>query len=140
MDLYFDLLGKSSICPAGNQLSVSEKNKIPVSAAFAISRVEQLEQREKHPCLESWIKERITNEQPFMYFPPYLASLTSGISQLLQIAQVGCYGTTCSSSCLKVRSSFQDLMYAVSRGRYTFIITWSRGRRTNLLVLIVLWL
>merc|ERR1712013_315447 len=71
-------------------------------------------------------------EKPFMYLPPYLATLTSGISQLLQIAQVGCYGTSCSSSCLKVRSSFQDLMYALSRGsniilRNTMVIIRAHG-------------
>lgn len=111
----FVIQGRSSTCPVGNELPVSEKYKISVSTAFAISSIEHIEQREKHPCLESSIKDKIENERPFMYFPPYSASLTRGISQLLQIAQVGCYGTSCSSSCLKVRSSFQNLMYAVSR-------------------------
>merc|ERR1711962_98995 len=120
----FVVQGKSSTCPVGN--------KLPVSTAFATSRIEHIEQREKHPCLESWIKDRIESESPFMYFPSNFMSLTRRISQLLQIAQVGCYGTSCSSSCLKVRSSFQDVMYAVSRSsdiilRHTMVILRAHG-------------
>ena len=100
------ITGNASICDS----------QISAAKALGVGSIAQIEQRARHPCLGVWIKQNIRKEHPLLSFPS-VAALSLRISHLLQAAQVGCYGSKCSAPSLKVRSSFQDLMYAVARGR-----------------------
>merc|ERR1712183_734083 len=112
----YGVQGARQTCPAGLPAVVAAlkaNRNITLDKAFAVKDVKGIEARTKIACLRPWLKQKI-REDPFLY-GVFSANLLKKISELLDIAAVGCDRESCADSMLDVRSRFQDLMYTAVR-------------------------
>lgn len=115
--------GASRTCPAQNDISTIVKTlktkNITPDILFRVSNIKSIENRAKFECLKPWLNQMVKDD-PFLH-GSISAELTKQISDLLDISWVACYEASCSAPVLKIRSSFQDMMYDVARGSHNIL-------------------